>query len=178
LGNILHLASHLSGTIGLGLHLLHTLRHLLYLLLEFLIFRGNAPDVPETLRQETAHFFPSPGGEQQAHSHSHQYPIGKTTHLFTPFVWSLGIVTSSWIDMNNTDNTYHDKKKIQALGLYMVPFQERERSRYSGEEEFFLSCFHAAHTPLQAKKAAFLCTRVSQVFVMIGRQFSPTETVH
>jgi len=61
---------------------------------------------------------------------------------------------------------------------WVVPFQERERSPYSGEEEFFLSCFHAAHTPFQAKKAAFLSTRVSQVFVMIGRQFSPAETVH
>src|SRR3989440_12975105 len=83
---VLHRASHLSGTIGLLLHLLDTLSHLLHLLLEFHIFGRNATYVSEALSQETAHLLSFHWCEEQADTQSQPQPVCKTTHLSIPFL--------------------------------------------------------------------------------------------
>jgi hypothetical protein len=77
---------HLRGTSGLLLHLLDALSHLLYRLLEFLIFRGNAPEISEPFSHKLPHFFPGLWCHEQGNAQSHQYPIGKFTQISYPFV--------------------------------------------------------------------------------------------
>ena len=87
--------AHLNGRGGLLLYLRDALGRLLHRLLDFLIFRGNAPEISQTLIHELTHFFPGLWGNEQADPHSQEYSIYKFTHHSNHFFLDVCIEKAS-----------------------------------------------------------------------------------